>query len=109
MHRSNKFCPISAACPAVCCDFDSAGFYLTLPLQAVKFAKLTNDYSLLKVIRRQRRKQHRKQHSGEPCRQQLVTRSIAESDAAWGATGNRGRHRQESGHWQFYIIKKGHP
>ena len=42
-------------------------------------------------------------------RQQLVTRSIAESDAAWGATGNRGRHRQEGGHWQFYIIKKGHP
>ena len=26
MHRSNKFCPVSDACPAVCCDFDGAGF-----------------------------------------------------------------------------------
>ena len=36
MHRSNKFCPVSAACPAVCCDFDGAGFSFTLPLYAVK-------------------------------------------------------------------------
>ena len=25
MHRSNKFCPVSSACPAVRCDFDGAG------------------------------------------------------------------------------------
>ena len=26
MHRSNKFCPVSDACPAICYDFDGAGF-----------------------------------------------------------------------------------
>ena len=25
MHHSDKFCPVSDACPAVCCDFDGAG------------------------------------------------------------------------------------
>ena len=34
MHRSNKFCPVSAACPAVRCDFDGAGFKI-LPLYAL--------------------------------------------------------------------------
>ena len=42
-------------------------------------------------------------------RQQLVTRSIAESDAAWGATGNRGRHRQERRLSTPVYAKKGHP
>ena len=36
MHRSNKFSPVSDACPAVCCDFDGAGFSFTLPLYVVK-------------------------------------------------------------------------
>ena len=40
---------------------------------------------------------------------QLVTRSIAESDAAWGATGNRGRHRQERMLSAPIYAKKGHP
>ena len=40
-------------------------------------------------------------------RQQLVTRSIAESDAAWGATGNRGRHRQERRLSAPVYAKKG--
>ena len=40
---------------------------------------------------------------------QLVTRSIAESDAAWGATGNRGRHRQERRLSAPIYAKKGHP
>ena len=42
-------------------------------------------------------------------RQQLVTRSIAESDAAWCATGNRGRHRQERRLSAPVYAKKGHP
>ncbi|MBQ2126356.1 MAG: hypothetical protein II198_01730, partial [Bacteroidaceae bacterium] len=33
MHRSNKFCPVSSACPAVRCDFDGAGLKI-LPLYA---------------------------------------------------------------------------
>ena len=32
MHRSDIFYPVSDACPAVCCDFDGAGFSLILPL-----------------------------------------------------------------------------
>ena len=56
MHRSNKFCPISAAWTAVYCDFDGAGFPLMLPLYAQKFA----EYSIAKVILRQRRKVTRK-------------------------------------------------
>ena len=42
MQRSNIFCPVSAACPAVCCNFESAGFYLTLPSYAVKYAGTTS-------------------------------------------------------------------
>ena len=34
MHRSNKFCPVSSACPAVRCDFDGAGLKI-LPLYAL--------------------------------------------------------------------------
>ena len=35
MHRSDIFYPVSDACPAVCCDFDGAGFSFILPLYTI--------------------------------------------------------------------------
>ena len=49
MHRSNKFCPVSDACPAVCCDFDGAGSKI-LPFYALKYVIHTNEFLLQKMI-----------------------------------------------------------
>ena len=44
MHRSNKFCPVSDACPAICCDFDGAGFKI-LQFYALKSVIQANESS----------------------------------------------------------------
>ena len=44
MHRSNKFCPVSDAYPAICCDFDGAGFKI-LQFYALKSVIQANESS----------------------------------------------------------------